>query len=778
MKKSSTAPKNLSLGLKLACLLLFVFFAMGTGRIAEAVRVSEQEVPEKTPSKPARTNNGSNDAAVVRQSPPIARQPAPVQQPITQPPAQTAPEVPAGEPPPADARSAMPVRPPDKTPEKKEPPKRSVTIDFDNVDILLFVKFISEVTGKNFIIDNRVKGKVTIISPTKISVDEAYRVFESVLEVHGFTTVDSGDVIKIVPSTEARGKSIETRLREEAGIPEDKVITQLIRLSYANPDELKKLFAPLISKSSVMVSYPPSGMLIVTDVESNIQRLLRIISAIDVVGIGEEVSLIPLEHATAAVIAKTLTTLFQTAGAPARIRAAAVAAATPAVKIVADDRMNALIVSASEHDTLKIKELIQMLDQETPRGTGDIRVHYLQYADAEELAKVLTSLPTKDATGAQAKGAAPVISKEVQIVSDKATNSLVITANKQDYLALTDVIDKLDIPRPMVYIEALIMEVKADKDFRIGVEWRIGDDDIGTYQGNTVGGFAASRPTGLLPDPTSATLTPLDGFSLGVLGEAITIGGIQFPSIGAVARAFQSDTDVHILQTPQILTADNEEAEIQIVDNIPYLTKEASGDQNYQTYEYKDVGVKLKLTPQINRERYVRLKVFQEYSTVAEAGERPTTLKRTADTTVVVKDTHTLVIGGLISDQISGGTAGVPCLSDIPGMGWLFKSFQQARNKTNLFIFITPHVLESPEEADRLSKERREGITQMQGGAIKLYDRPVLGPTLKIEPEPTDAVEEWLPDMERDETNGGDRNEEPPDMTTEEPNAAEEGPLD
>ena len=205
------------------------------------------------------------------------------------------------------------------------------------------------------------------------------------------------------------------------------------------------------------------------------------------------------------------------------------------------------------------------------------------------------------------------------------------------------------------------------------------------------------------------------------------------------------------------------------------------------------MGVKLKITPQINRERYVRLKVFQEYSTVAEAGERPTTLKRTADTTVVVKDTHTLVIGGLISDQISSGTAGVPCLSDIPGMGWLFKSFQQARNKTNLFIFITPHVLETPEEADRLSEERREGITQMQGGAIKLYERPVLGPTLKIEAESTDAVDGGLLDvetdetdpgekepldMEMDETNGEGRREGPPDTDTQEPNAVEEGPLD
>jgi len=723
MKKSSTEPKTLSFVPVVLFLLLFGFFMLGSWKTTQAVRVSEQEVEGKPPAKSTTPPFESKKPVVLPERAPVTQTvQVPAQQQIKLP--QPAQKVPVAERPPfAGKIQAMPVQPPDKSPEKKEPVKRSVTIDFDNVDILLFVKFISEVTGKNFIIDDKVKGKVTIISPTKISVDEAYRVFESVLEVHGFTTVDSGNVVKIVPSTEARGKSIETRLREEAAIPEDKIITQLIRLNYANPDELKKLFAPLISKSSVIVSYPPSGMLIVTDVESNIQRLLRIIGAIDVVGIGEEISLIALEHATASVLSKTLTTLFQATGAVTRARkGAAAAAGAPDIKIVAEERMNALIISASEHDTVRIKELIKMLDQETPRGTGDIRVHYLQYADAEELAKVLTNLPSKDTKDPAAKGRAPVISTGVQIVSDKATNALVITANKEDYLALADVIDKLDIPRPMVYIEALIMEVSTTKDFRIGVEWRIGDDDIGTYQGEPVGGFVGSRPGDTIIPSTPSLPT---GLSLGVLGSFINISGVDFPSVAAVARAFQSDTDVHILQTPQILTADNEEAEIQIVRNIPYLTKEATGDQEYQTYEYKDVGVKLKITPQINQERFVRLKVFQEYSTVSSAGVRPETLKRSADTTVVVKDTNTLVIGGLISDQIDTGTSGVPCLSNIPGLGWLFKSFSRAGNKTNLFIFLTPHVLESAEEADRLSDERRQGMTQMQEGAIKLYDRPV-----------------------------------------------------
>lgn len=721
MRESSKRPPGRNFGL-IGLLVVALCLVSARPQVALGVRVSEEQVAKKpqTPPAPVQPKKAitplkPRPATRVKQ-PPVAPKPTPL-------PLPPKPKKPPVRPAPVAARQE-PARVAQKPVPAKASEKRAVTIDFDNVDILLFIKFISEVTGKNFVIDQKVKGKITIISPTKISVDEAYKVFESVLEVHGFTTVEAGNVIKIVPSTVARGKSIETRLREEARSPEDKVITQLIRLNYANPDELKKLFAPLISKSSVIVSYPPSGMLIVTDVASNIQRLLRIISAIDVVGIGAEISVIPLEHAIASVLIKPLTTIFQTTRTTTRRSKRAGPAVAPAIKIVADERTNSLIISASEHDTDRIKALIKILDQETPRGTGDIRVHYLQYADAEELAKVLTALPSKDSKTAQQKGKAPTISKGVQIVADKATNSLVITANKQDYLALMDVIDKLDIPRPMVYIEALIMEVKADKDFRIGVEWRIGDDNIGSYEGRTMGAFGGSRPGDSSLIPTTATLPT--GLTMGVLGEAITIGGIEFPSIAAVARAFRSDSDVHILQTPQILTADNEEAEIQIVDNVPYLTKEASGDQQYQTYEYRDVGVKLKITPQINQDRFVRLKINQEYSTLAEgsSADKPSTLKRTADTTVVVKDSQTLVIGGLVGDQISRGTSGVPCLADIPGFGWLFKSVTRTRAKTNLFIFVTPHVLETPEEAQKVSEEKQKSMKRVEDGVIKLYNKP------------------------------------------------------
>ena len=606
--------------------------------------------------------------------------------------------------------------------QKEEAGSRYVTIDFDNVDIALFIKFISELTGKNFVVDKAVRGKVTIISPTKISVDEAYRVFESVLEVHGFTTVPAGSVIKIVPAVHARGKNIETRLREEAIEPEDKVVTQLIPLEYANPDQLKKLFAPLISKSSVIVSYPPTNMLIVTDVLSNIKRLLQIVKAIDVVGIGAEISVIPLKHATATVLVKSVSSVFQT-----RVRKRG-APVTPGIKIVADERTNSLIVAATEDETLKVKHLIKLLDKEIPRGEGKIHVYYLQNANAEDLAKVLTALPSKQAKGT-VKGKAPVISKEVQIVADKATNSLVITADKDDYLALVDVIEKLDIPRRMVYIEALIMEVKVDKDFKVGVEWRAAEE-IGSHESRKHVGFAGSGGAGgagdydIIPEIPSFPA----GFSFGILGESIEIGGVRFPSIGAVMRAYQTEDDVHILSTPQLLTTDNEEAEIYVGENVPYITRQETTEaaRDYITYDYKDVGVRLKITPQINQERFVRLKISQEVIKLKKGADpyRPTTLKRTADTTVIVKDNNNLVIGGIIGESIEKGTYKVPCLGNISGLGWLFKSMYRTGEKTNLYIFLTPHIVENPTEAKKIYEEKKGEMDTIREGVIKMYERP------------------------------------------------------
>jgi len=651
----------------------------------------------------------------------------PEPKPQVQRPAPTKPPVPRSRPEPQATAPPIKEIAKEKTrAESESPDKRYVTIDFDEVDIVLFIKFISELTGTNFVVDKAVRGKVTVISPTKISVKEAYKVFESVLEVHGFTAIPAGNIIKIVSAVEARSKNIETRLRAQAISPEDKVVTQLIPLDYANPEELKKLFAPLISKSSVIVSYPPTRMLIVTDVLSNIKRLLTIVAEIDVVGIGEEISVIPLKHAKASDLAKTVGSIFERQVTAARKGAPAAAAVS---RIAADDRTNSLIVLATEDDTIRMKRLIELLDKEIPRGEGDIRVYYLQNANAEDLVKVLMAIPSKEEKAPQ-PGKAPVVSKAVQIVADKATNSIIITAGKDDYYVLEEVIKKLDIVRRMVYIEALLMEVDVNKSFELGVEWQAAEP-VGSHDGRTIAAFGGSTlGTSIFPSVSSAGVASLPtGFSLGVLGDVITIGGIAFPNIGAVIRAYQGDSGVHILSTPQIMTTDNEEAEIQVGKNIPFLTRQETSQTglDYSNYEFRDVGLVLNIVPQINQERFVRLKIAQELAQVVAEESLvglPTTLKRVAKTTVIIKDGNTVVIGGLIDETMSEGSTRVPCLGSIPLAGWLFRSASRSENKTNLFIFLTPHIVENPEEAQKVYQEKKEQIEGIKEGVIKLYEKP------------------------------------------------------
>ena len=594
--------------------------------------------------------------------------------------------------------------------------ERFVSIDFNNVDINVFIKFISELTAKNFVVDQSVKGKVTIISPAKISVKEAYKVFESVLEVHGFTTIKAGEVTKIVPSPDARSKNIETRLKEEADSPEDKVVTQLIPLKYASPEEIKRLFAPLISKNSVILAYPPTNMLIVTDVYSNIKRLLRILHAIDVSGMGQELSVIPLEYANANEFVKILNSIFQAKGKPKDKDS------DTSVQFVADERTNAIIVLASEVETTRIKKLIQMLDKEAPRGKEKIRVYYLENAKAEDLAKVLQALPAK--TGDAAKGAkAPLVSQKVTITADKATNSLIIIGDKDDYLILEDIIKKLDIPRSMVYIESLIVEVNVDKDFNLGVQWQAGGKtQLGGKDAVFGGGY---RPEVSILDTSPLTALPSPkGFSLGIFSESLTIGGITFPNLAAIVQAYKKDKDVHFLSTPQILTTDNEEATIVVGKNVPFQTRSAAdaGTDTYSSYEYKDVGITLKITPQISKDRLVRLNISQEITKLESTTEfRPTTLKRSIVTTVIIKDKSTVVIGGLIDDSFTKTTFKTPCLGDIPLFGMLFSSVSKEGRKSNLYVFITPHVIGNAAEAEEIYKNKKDDMDKVKEGNIKMY---------------------------------------------------------
>ncbi|MCL1980589.1 MAG: type II secretion system secretin GspD [Proteobacteria bacterium] len=607
--------------------------------------------------------------------------------------------------------------------------QRFVTIDFNDVDINVFIKYISELTQKNFVVDREVRGKVTVISPTRISEEDAWRVFESVLEVHGYAAVPSGSVTKIVPSMTARTKNILTLRDGEPLSADDRIVTQIVSLKYASTEEIKNLLAPLVSKSSVLVAHPSSSILVITDYQTNIARLLEIIRAVDVPSDAEEMVVIPLHRTSADSVSKAVSQLF--AGGPAQK-----GMRTETVKVIPFDRTNALIVMASKSAMQRVRALIAKLDEDAPKKGGNLRLIYLQHAKADELVKVLMNLPD-DLTGTKGSGVTgagslggSTLAKTIKVVADSATNALIVTGPQEEYEAVEEIVKKLDIPRRMVYLEALIMEVNVTKDFNIGVEWAGGN-------GSVIGGFSGWGAGNAYPNLSTlgaGTLPP--GVSLGVMDRGISIGGVTFKNIGAVVNAYKSDSDVNVIATPQILTTDNKKATIRVGENVPYITSKntTSGtQQDYTNYEYKDVATSLTITPQVNQAEVMRLEIGVEVIKLKDSTNTttPTTYKRTAETTVVVHNEQTVVIGGMIGQDDTIGEYKVPLLGDIPLLGWLFKSHSNLREKTNLYIFITPHIVENPAELAELYQKKRDTMEEVHrdpGDPADQFFHPVANP--------------------------------------------------
>lgn len=707
--------------------------------------------------------------------------------------------------------------------EQPNRPSRSdrITINFDNADLRTVIKFISELTGKNFVVDDKVKGTVTIISPTDITVDEAYHVFLSVLEMKGFTVVEAGKVLKVVPSAEARYRDIET-LKAEDSIRvgrEDRMITQLIPLQHANANDLRGILSPLVSKESQIVAYQPTNTLIITDYASNLRRLQALIREMDVESKDEIITVHPLKYASAQTLATELLSLMERGGArggtvarsispkpttqptpssprtpspvqPGPVGAAEEGAALSASKLVPDERTNSLIIIASEAETKKILELVEKLDVPLPPGRKKIHVYYLENAKAEEVLQVLSQLSGRGGAGAGVgtsglgttrsglggitglgssglgglssssslsqstglgstglgttraaglgtggpglfssgidRGArAAILGEDVVVVADKATNAIIVMAPPEDYETVKELISKLDVWRPQVLVEALIAEVSLTKTKSLGVEWQFAErvDSSGRQTGIQTG-------TG----PANLDLSTASQFLFGVFKGPITIAGQQFTNLRAVLRAFQRAEDVNILSTPHILTLNNEEAEIVVAQNIPFLKSQTGTAESttpgtttpttavLQTFEFKDVGIILRITPQISKGKFVRLNIFQEVSDVGAQQvltTTPTTFKRQAKTVVVVENGQTVVIGGLIQDSQRQSTSGVPCLGSVPLLGNLFRTQSVGpQEKRNLLIFITPHIVNTPEDmaeiTDQKKKERDRDAQRFQ----------------------------------------------------------------
>jgi general secretion pathway protein D len=642
-----------------------------------------------------------------------------------------------------------------------------VSLDFDNVDLKVFIKYVSEITGRNFVVDDKVRGRITLISPTKIRVDELERVLESLLELNGFTAVPSGSVTKIVPLREVKQRGVETDIgRDPRDIaPIDRMVTHLVPLKYADINEVRNMLTPLVSKDGNIAAYGPSNTIILTDLASNVNRLVKIIQEVDIKVTDEQIVVVTLKFASAIDLAPQVTAAVEArlgetaAAAPGRPRAprggarpgvpgAAVSGPEKVFRVIGDPRSNALVIIAGRDEMAMALDLVEKLDVRLPPGRAQIHVYYLENALAEDLAKVLTAQaqdlvravgqqttpgarpptvaapaptppPSPTPSTGPVSGVVPTAmgERKITITPDKATNSLVVTAIPEDYQALTEVINKLDIRRRQVYVEAAVVEISLEKTSDLGVEFR----STGNLENDSKQGFGGTS-FGLI---NQAATDPfgLSGLAIGIIEGTVTFGGQTFLNIGALIQAIQRTSDVNVLSTPHLLTTDNQEAEIVVATNIPFVTGTSQSQvSTVQTVERKDVGIILRFTPQVSEGDKVTLKIFEEISAIqatvtagidpSQVG--PSTSKRTAKTTVVVDSKQTIVIGGLFRDDADATVQKVPCIGDIPLLGKLFSRTQDNTRKTNLVIFLTPHIVRTAEDLKRIKEQVGEHHQQFK----------------------------------------------------------------
>ncbi|MBW1713239.1 MAG: type II secretion system secretin GspD [Deltaproteobacteria bacterium] len=608
-----------------------------------------------------------------------------------------------------------------KTPPSPQPaPDEKLSLAFKDVDIRVFIQFIAKLSGKTYVVSDKVTGRVTVISPGPVSIEEALRIFESVLEVKGFTTVQTGDVVKVVPGREGRWQGGPLVQPGDRVPPDtDQIVTQVIHLKHASADEVKRGIRPLAGLHANVASYPESNTLVITDVASNVRRLVKILETLDRPGAQSQVRVVPLQYASAKDMAQALSQLFARPSTPKR-KLPVQLQGRPQLKVLADERTNSLILLGASFDIERAVETIKDLDLPESEARFNIHVIRLKYAVAEDMAKVFTQLAGGGEIKPQTaqdkkKGQTPLaervqlLSGTIRIVADPATNSLIVSASPKEFKVIEAIVAKLDVPRTMVYVEAVILEMSATKSLEFGVNWNVASDN---EQGVVFGGVGG-LPSGGVPE------APSPGLNFGIIGENIRFGGLEIPTLSALVRAVQTDSDIRVVATPQILTADNEEATIQVATNLPFVTRVDQGtedtDRTVQVFEYRDVGYTLKVTPRISDNRTVRLSVEAEAKAVVSAQTQdaqgnillaPTTTVRQAKTVVLTKDGEILVIGGLIGQELEEKGERVPCLGHIPVLGWAFKSTQDQGRRTNLFIFLSPHILASEEEIRALSQEK------------------------------------------------------------------------
>ena len=594
----------------------------------------------------------------------------------------------------------------------------TVTLNLKDADIGALISTVAEITGKNFIVDPRVKAKVTVISSKPMNKDEVYQVFLSILDVYGFAVIPSGSVLKIVPDINAKQGSIPT-LPDKSADGTDMVATQIIPIHNVSAAQLVPILRPLIPQQGHLAAYPPTNVLIISDRASNIARLVKIIERIDQAG-DNDVEIIPLQHASAAEVVRILVSLSKPTPGEAP--------GGGAPNFIADERTNSILMSGDKSVRLSMRAIIAHLD--TPmENTGNTRVIYLRYAKAKDLVAVLKGVGTsqgKGALGAVPGAAVSPASQQFDVQADDATNSVVITASPDIMRSLEEVIHQLDIRRAQVLVEAVIAEVSSNKAKDLGVQWVF--DNAGNSKGplgiiNFSQGGASI--TGLAAAATSKTTAPAvpDGATIGV--GRFSKDGFSF---AALLHALSSDGATNILSTPTLVTLDNEEAEIVIGQNVPFITgsfantgSSAGGTSSvsnpFQTIQRQDVGLTLKIKPQINEGDAIKLDIDQEVSSLSPSVSGAADLitnKRLIKTSVLVDDGRLVVLGGLIEDNLQEKVSKVPLLGDIPLLGGLFRDKNTTKTKTNLMVFIHPVILRDEAMAAQYTTGKYNYIREKQ----------------------------------------------------------------
>jgi len=656
-----------------------------------------------------------------------------------------------------------------------------VTLNFVNADIEAVTRAMGAMLDRQFIVDPRVKGSITVYSETPLTVREAYLNYLAALRGLGYTVVENAGLLKVVPEADAKLQAGTVSVGEvrQRG---DQIVTQIFRLNHENPNNLVAVLRPLISPNNTINANPASNTLVITDYADNLARLGKIIAALDQPA-SSDIDVVPLKHGLASDMAPMVQRLADSnaGGAPA-----VPGGGGGGVAVIADPRSNSLIVRASSQARqAQVRAIIDKLDLPTQGGPGgSIWVVHLKNADAVKLATVLRAAfggggssgtgggtsPSTQATAATAQqpgGASPQAVAPVQasagpstggfIQADPSTNSLIISGAEPLYRQVRSMIDQLDTRRAQLYIESLIVEVSGDNAADFGFQWqgisgKKGDNSI-VGAGTSFGGSSSNIiDLSVAAAGGRATAGPAlqnlpNGLNIGVLKNL----GNGLYGLSAVARALQSQTNTNIVSTPNLITLDNEEAKIIVGSNVPFITGQFTNTGTattspFQTIERKDVGITLRIRPQIGEGGTVRMTIFQESSSVSDkvapgtSNAGPSTDKRSIESTVVVDDGAILVLGGLIEDKFTDNRSKVPLLGDIPILGQLFRSESRTKTRTNLMVFLRPVVMRTAEDANKLSLDRYDLMRSSQKDSqpspnilIPINDSPVV-PPLRAEP--------------------------------------------